>query len=197
MAEVIEELGDRVTAEAVAVAREHLPAELPEVPEQKRAEIERATRRALGHGVPIGTPETDGSSEQSREGEPETSTSGGGETDGDIMDAEIVPESIVALKDAIIALNALNRAVTKDTFAQAAKEGDAKEYTELRSKLLTKATSFQKKALHAPRVYGDAPVCETCKTVAVPSPTEAKIGKPGTYWWCETCQTAQGARSPL
>ncbi|MGW7055597.1 hypothetical protein [Streptomyces sp. NPDC054887] len=98
--------------------------------------------------------------------------------------------------DAITALNALNRAGTKDTFVQAAKEGDAKEYAELRSKLLTKATSFQKKALHAPLVYGDAPVCETCGTAAAPSPAEAKIGKPGTYWWCETCQTTQGARSP-
>lgn len=32
-----------------------------------------------------------------------------------------MPESIVALKDAITTLNVLNRAVTKDTFVQAAK----------------------------------------------------------------------------
>ncbi|MFD8710891.1 hypothetical protein ACFV07_10545 [Streptomyces anulatus] len=113
------------------------------------------------------------------------------------MDAEIVPESIVALKDAITALNALKRAVTKDTFVQAAKEAEAHEYAELRAKLLAKATSIEKKALHAPLVYGDAPVCGTCATAAVPRPAEAKVGKPGAYWWCETCQTTQGTRSPL
>jgi hypothetical protein len=216
VAEVTQELGDKVTAEAVAAAREQLPATLPELPEQKRAEIERSTRRALGQGVPIGTPvfegesnggvpigtqDPNGDSEQpprnEQEVEPEAEIEAGGESDDEILDAEIVPESIVALKDAITALNALNRAVTKDTFVQAAKEADAHEYADLRAKLLTKATSFQKKALHAPVVYGDAPVCETCGTAAVPSPAEAKVGKPGTYWWCETCRTTQGARSPL
>ncbi|MCM2394335.1 hypothetical protein [Streptomyces albipurpureus] len=214
VAEVTEELGDKVTAEAVAAAREQLPAVLPELPEQKRAEIERSTRRALGQGVPIdtpvfegesnggvpiGTPNTDDDSEQPPQTEPETEpeASGSAEVDDDIPDAEIVPESIVALKDAITVLNALNRAVTKDTFAQAAKEADAHEYADLRAKLLTKATSFQKKALHAPLVYGDAPMCGTCGTAAAPSPAEAKLGKPGTYWWCEICQTTQGARSPF
>ncbi len=209
VAEVTQELGDSVTAETVAAARDELPTVLSEVPEQKRAEIEQATRRALGQDVPIGTPTFD---QESNRGVPiGTPTGEAGQaqrpatdtarpeddSEDDILDAEIVPESIVTLKDAAAALNALNRAVSKDTFVQAAKDANPTEYADLRAKILSRTTSLQKKALHAPAVYGSAPVCETCENDAVPSPAEAKLGRVGAYWWCATCKTTQGVREAL
>ncbi|MEV6133177.1 hypothetical protein AB0M05_41365 [Streptomyces violaceusniger] len=209
--EVTEELGDKVTAETLRAARLELPAALPAVPEQQRAEIEQSTRKALGQGVPIDTPpfeensnngvpiDTPDTKERPAQTQAAESEQGGDGDGDDILDAEIVPDptSIVALNDAIAALNALNRAVTKDTFVQAAKEAEPHEYAELRAQILKKATTFQKKALHAPRVYGHAPTCETCGTEAIPSPQEAGLGKAGAYWWCETCKTTQGDRKPL
>ena len=213
--EVTEELEDKVTAETLRAAREELPATLSAVPEQQRAEIEQSTRRALGQGVSIGTPpfeensnsgvsidtpDTEASTEQTQaaESEAESEQTGSDDEDG-ILEAEIVsdPISISALKDAIATLNALNRAVTKDTFAQAVKEAEPQEYADLRAKLLKKATSLQKKALHAPVAFGLAPTCKTCGNDAAPNPEEAKLGRIGAYWWCETCEKTTGERKPL
>ncbi|MFB8443625.1 hypothetical protein ACFC7A_31725 [Streptomyces niveus] len=219
--EVTEELGDKVTAQTLAAARDALPAELPELPAQKRAAIERSTRLALGQGVPIGTPvfeensnkgvpigtpTPESSPQQAPEAAPESGTgaeesgqttaSAKEEEEEEILDAEIVPDSVVALQDAITALNSLNRLVSKDTWDQAAKEADPHLYADLRARVLSKTTSFQKKALHAPLVY-EPPACQTCETTAVPNPPEVKVGKPGAYWWCVTCKATRGERKPL
>ena len=214
VAEVTTELGDSVTAETLAAARDALPTVLSDVPEQKRTEIEHATRRALGQGTSAETPMFEGESntsvpigtptfEEKSNTDVLADTSPGAKTQpqpspaDDILDAEIVPESIVALKDAAATLAALNRTLTRDTFVQAATDADPAEYAELRDKVLRRVTALQKKALHAPRVYGAAPVCGGCGSEAVPSPAEAKIGGPGAYWWCTTCGKTQGVREPL
>lgn len=148
VAGVTEAIGDKVTAETVSAVRQALPATLPDVPEQQRAEIERATHEALGQdsGVPIGTPEFES---ESNSGVP-IGTPGTDEEDDEVLAAEIVPDSIVALQAALKTLTALNRDLSKQTFAQAAAEGDPEEYADLRAKILAKASSLQKKALRAP-----------------------------------------------
>ncbi|MEU7222260.1 hypothetical protein [Streptomyces chrestomyceticus] len=212
VSEVVEELGGQATAEDLRIAREELPAALPEVPGQQRAEVERAARRALGHGTEAAS---DGEAEETEsnnsnsgvrirtpedaDGEQQAGVAGGGEGDAEdeIIDAEIVPEPVVALKEAIKTLTALNKAISNDTFTQAAQEGEAKEYAELRNRFLTKATALQKKALRAPAVYAPAPACGACGTAAVPSAADATPGRAGAYWWCPTCETTQGDRKPL
>ncbi|MEU4898238.1 hypothetical protein AB0B12_38020 [Streptomyces sp. NPDC044780] len=160
--EVTEELGDKTTAETLEAVRKELPSALPEVPEQARATIERVTRRTLGHGAGDDDPATfekdsnDGVRIRTPDGEasaPNTQedSTAGNEGD-DIEDAEIVPEHLVALKDALKTLNTVNRAITKDVFAQAAANPDeAEEYEKVRQAILKKATAIRNKALHAPK----------------------------------------------
>ncbi|MGJ5899328.1 hypothetical protein ACSCBZ_46430 [Streptomyces niveiscabiei] len=162
VSEVTEELGDKTTAETLEAVRKELPPALPELPEQARATIERVTRRTLGDGggdddpasfeedsndgVRIRTPDGEGPAVEAQE------TGGAGSEGDDIEDAEIVPEHMVALKDALKALNTVNRAITKDVFAQAAADpDDAKEYEKVRQDILKKATAIRNKALHAPQ----------------------------------------------
>jgi hypothetical protein len=154
VSEVTEELGDQATAETLSAVRKELPPALPEVPAQAQATIERITRRTLGHpeghdesevfegdsndGVRIRTPSFDGKS----------NTSG---DDADIEDAEIIPEHLVALKDALRTLTAVNRSITKDVFAQAAADSEeAAEYEKVRQAIIKRATAIRTKALHAP-----------------------------------------------
>ncbi|MFF7365407.1 hypothetical protein [Streptomyces sp. NPDC008125] len=157
VSEVTDELGGKATAETLEAVRKELP---PALPEQARATIERVTRRALGHGgsdddpavfeedsndgVRIRTPEGDAGSAETQHVD--------GHDGDDIEDAEIVPEHLVALKDALKTLNAVNKAVTKDVFAQAAADpDDAAEYEKVRQAIIKKATAIRNKALHAPR----------------------------------------------
>jgi hypothetical protein len=170
VAEVTETLGDQPTAEHLRAARRELPPTLPDVPEQQRAEIERAVRRTLGHGggdetsmfeensndgVRIRTPSFEEKS-NSEGGTGHTSETHGAGTGGEpasaddgILDAEIVPDAIADLKDALKRLNALNKAITKATFAEAAK-ADAAEAAKIRDRFLKTATALRNKALHAP-----------------------------------------------
>ena len=207
LTQVTGELGDKVTAESLAAARQQLPATLPELPEQKRDEIEQAARRAVGQGVSIDTLQFDSESNKSVSidtPDPDTPTTtaepvgnnpqtNDSEPDGDIIDAEIVREAVGAIEDAIATLTALNKAVTKDTLVQAAQETTSQDYAKLRATLLRKATTLQKKALHAPLAYEPAPACGTCGRKTALNPAE--VGS--AYWWCENCKTTQGARKPL
>lgn len=161
VSEVTEELGDKTTAETLEAVRKELPSALPDVPEQARATIEHVTRRTLGHGgggdpaafeansndgVRIRTPDIDASPS----GPQETSTAES--HDDDIEDAEIVPEHLVALKDALKTLTRVNREITKNVFAQAAlKPDDAEEYERVRQAIIKRTTAIRNKALHAPK----------------------------------------------
>ncbi|GGU69472.1 hypothetical protein GCM10010259_69060 [Streptomyces daghestanicus] len=162
VSEVTEELGDKTTAETLEAVRKELPSALPEVPEQARATIERVTRRTLGHGGGDDEPamfeedSNDGVRIRTPDGEasasgPQESSTAGNEGD-DIEDAEIVPEHMVALKDALKTLNTVNRAITKDVFTQAAADpDDAEEYERVRQVIIKRATAIRNKALHAPK----------------------------------------------
>ncbi|MFF1360673.1 hypothetical protein [Streptomyces sp. NPDC058297] len=159
VSKVTEELGDKVTAETLSAVRKELPSALPEVPEQTQATIERVTRRTLGlgrgddaptsfegnsnDGVRIRTPGNEAEATNAQD------TTG---NDDDIEDAEIVPEYLGALKDALRTLNSVDRTITKDVFAQAAvdPEGVA-EYEKVRQAIIKKSTAIRNKALHAPK----------------------------------------------
>ncbi|MFD5065185.1 hypothetical protein [Streptomyces sp. NPDC058394] len=157
VSEVTEELGDKTTAETLEAVRKELPSALPEVPEQARATIERVTRRTLGNGASDDGPTVfeDDSNDGVRIRTPdgEATTSDVEVADGeDIEDAEIVPEHLAALQDALKTLNSVNRAVTKDLFAQAATDpADAAEYERVRQAIIKKTTAIRNKALHAPK----------------------------------------------
>lgn len=208
VSEVAEEMGDKSTAETLRLVRQELPPALPDAPEQQKIEIERVTRRALGHGVEdadeaeddpeqdaenrgtgmeAGANEETGSGADGRDDE----HSDGGDDD-EIVDAEIVPESLVVIKDAAKTLLNFNRSITRKTFIQAAAEANPEEYAAAVADFLKQATAFQKKALHAPKVYGPAPVCRTCETVTVPGDKTFKG-----YWWCPQCEATRGDRKPL
>ncbi|MFF7558268.1 hypothetical protein ACFZA9_35850, partial [Streptomyces olivaceus] len=147
--------------------------QLPEEPEQQREVIVQTTRRTLGVGIETPAFESDSNESASIEAlsfESKSNDDAPGETPGDdggtstetsgtasdvedeIEDAEIVPEHLVTLKDALRTLNAVNRAVTKDVFAQAAAADDAAEYEKVRQAIITKTTAIRNKALHAPKV---------------------------------------------
>ncbi|WP_420082766.1 hypothetical protein ACN6AT_37700 (plasmid) [Streptomyces sp. JL4002] len=204
VAEITEEMGGEPTAQVLRATRQELPPALPDVPEQQRAEIETSARRALGSGVRIRTPLFEGDSndgvrirtpevevESVDRVQPDEQTS-----EEEVVDAEIVPDSIVTLNDALRVLTALNKAVSKDTFARAAEEGDPQEYADLRAKILKKSNAFQRKVQFAPVTYGTAPHCTLCEAATVPIPVNQGMGA-GTYWWCEACEKTAGAREPL
>ncbi|MCW8383951.1 hypothetical protein [Streptomyces justiciae] len=169
--DVSSELGTHPTADSLMAVHKSLPRQLPEGPEQQREVIVEATRRTLGVGTPpfesdsnesasIEAPpfESDSNSDASAETsssdeEPTEASKSFGEAEDDIEDAEIVPEHLATLKDALRTLNAVNRAVTKGVFAQAAANpDDASEYAEVRQAIIAKTTAIRNKALHAPKV---------------------------------------------
>ncbi|MFE3144254.1 hypothetical protein [Streptomyces scopuliridis] len=164
--DVSSELGDHPTADSLMAVHKSLPHQLPTEPDQKREVIEQATRRILGVGdsASIEAPSFESESNKSASiealgddgcdttGEPTGGTETSDGADDDIQDAEIIPEHLVTLKDAVKTLNALNRAVTKDVFAQAAADpADAAEYEKVRQAIITKTTAIRNKALHAPK----------------------------------------------
>ncbi|MFE7046441.1 hypothetical protein ACFU9X_45885, partial [Streptomyces atratus] len=157
VSEVTEELGDKTTAETLEAVQKELPSTLPEVPEQARATIERVTRHTLGKGGCDGEPtmfeENSNDGVRIRTPDGETTTSETGAADGeDIEDAEIVPQHLAALQEALKALNTVNRAVTKDLFTQtAAHPDDGAEYERVRQAMIKKTTAIRIKALHAPK----------------------------------------------
>ncbi|OEJ36349.1 hypothetical protein BGK72_38990 [Streptomyces agglomeratus] len=106
-------------------------------------------------------------------------------------------EWTAVLNEAITVFNALNSAVSKETFAKAVEDADPKEYMAKRGNVMSALHGFKNNLPPAPLVYGPAPVCETCGKDAVPGPAAARRGKPGTYWWCETCTARLGDRKPL
>ncbi|MGP3632427.1 hypothetical protein ACTU45_03450 [Streptomyces sp. 24-1644] len=157
VSEVTDELGGKATAETLEAVRKELP---PALPEQARATIERVARRTLGHGGsdddPAAFEEDSNDGVRIRTPDGETGSPGTQHADGndgdDIEDAEIVPEHLVALKDALKALNTVNKAVTKDVFTQAAADpDDAAEYEKVRQAIIKRATAIRNKALHAPK----------------------------------------------
>ncbi|MFV8133239.1 hypothetical protein [Streptomyces syringium] len=199
VSEVAEELGDKPTAETLRVVRQGLPPVLPDDAEQQKIEIERVTRRSLGHGV-----ETDdeadaedeagaGNPASTAESQSEERADGDGDGgDDEIVEAEVVPESLVVIKDATKTLLNFNRSITRATFAAAAAEADPHDYAEAVAAFLKQATAFQKKGLHAPKVYGPAPSCGTCETVTLPGTKTHSA-----FWWCPQCEATQGERKPL
>ncbi|MFS0696879.1 hypothetical protein [Streptomyces nitrosporeus] len=173
--DVSAELGTHPTADSLMAVHKSLPRQLPEESEQQREVIVQATRRTLGVGVDAPAFESESNKSASiealafesesngdasgetpsgdEEGEPPTGSEppSGSEAEDDIEDAEIVPEHLVTLKDALKTLNAVNRAVTKDVFTQAAASpDDAAEYEKVRQAIITKTTAIRNKALHAP-----------------------------------------------
>ncbi|QIP74709.1 hypothetical protein [Streptomyces sp. VN1] len=158
--DVSAELGEKPTAASLAAVHVRLPSELPTVPEQQRAVIEETARRTLGmDSASIQAPTFESESNEtasiqapSGEGIARAGSAGADESDGDdIEDAEIVPDHIATLKDALRQLKALDRMVTRDVFVKAAaepEEGD--DYAAVREAILRKATSIRNKALHAP-----------------------------------------------
>jgi hypothetical protein len=149
------DLGGKPTAANLMAVQQRLPSALPPLPEQQRAVIEAAARSTLlgqdeesepgpGTGASIEAP-----TEQSETTPADAAPAG--EPEDDIPDAEIVPEHLVTLKDALRTLNILNKTITKDVLAQAAADpSDPEEYQRLRAALVQKATALRNKALHAP-----------------------------------------------
>ncbi|WP_432189834.1 hypothetical protein [Streptomyces sp. Tue6028] len=97
------------------------------------------------------------------------------------------------MNQAIAVLSTLNYTVSQDAFAALA-AADPEAYIAKRDQVM-KAFNGLRKSL--PAVYGPAPVCDSCTALSVPGPAEARCGKPGTFWWCQTCATKLGARKPL
>jgi len=162
--DISEELGARPTAASLMAAHESLPPQLPEHPEQQRAVIEQSTRRALGldlseresnESASIEALNGEGQGEGEKTVSPSTDDTGGGGTGGtddDIEDAEIVPEHLATLKDALKTLNAVLKAIPRDVFAHAAAEPeDAAEYERVRKAILKKTTALRNRALQAPK----------------------------------------------
>ncbi|MFI9206399.1 hypothetical protein [Streptomyces sp. NPDC053048] len=65
------------------------------------------------------------------------------------------------------------------------------DYAAAAADFLKQATAFQKKGLHALKVYGPAPVCQMCATITVPGDKTFKG-----YWWCPQCKATRGDRKP-
>ncbi|MFH8993079.1 hypothetical protein [Streptomyces sp. NPDC017940] len=153
------ELGAHPTADSLMAVHKSLPRQLPEEPEQQREVIVQTTRRTLGLGTETPAFESEsndgalGEIPHGDEEEPAEASETSGDAEDDIEDAEIVPEHLVTLKDALKTLNAVNRAVTKDVFAEAAASpDDAVEYEKVRQAIIAKTTAIRNKALHAPKV---------------------------------------------
>ncbi|WP_143671811.1 hypothetical protein [Streptomyces caniscabiei] len=88
-----------------------------------RAVIEQTTRRALG------APENEDEDAEKPTGGSETAGTADGSNEDDIEDAEIVPEHLATLKDAL----------------------EAAECARVREAIIKKATAIRNKALHAPK----------------------------------------------
>ncbi|MFD7973686.1 hypothetical protein [Streptomyces clavifer] len=116
-------------------------------------------------------------------------------TDPDLTDQTEADgaEWSAVLNEALAVFGALNQAVAKKPFVVSVEEADPEEYKAKRGHVMNALRGFQKKL---PPAYGPAPKCETCSAVAESGPAEAR-GKPGTFWWCKTCQTRLGDRKPL
>ncbi|MEK2479037.1 hypothetical protein [Streptomyces noursei] len=72
-----------------------------------------------------------------------------GTDDGE--DTGTVSEYLITLEEALRALNAVNRSITRDTFTQAATDpSHAAEYERVRRAIIEKASTIREKALHAP-----------------------------------------------
>lgn len=165
--DVSAELGERPTAASLRAVHEQLPGQLPDLPEQQRAVIEQTTRQALG--VDAGSASIEALEfESNSNGSASIEAPGGaggrpsghadGRDDDEIEDAEIVPEHLATLKDALKTLNAVNKAVTKDVFAQAAADPtEADEYDKIRQAIIKRTTAIRNKALHAPQAKSEAP----------------------------------------
>ncbi|MFE6985849.1 hypothetical protein [Streptomyces griseus] len=88
------------------------------------------------------------------------------------------------LNEALTVFGALNHTVAQEAFVTSVDDADPEEYREKRLLVVKALTSFRTKL---PPAYGAAPTCNSCNGVAVPGTAEARCGKPGTFWWCETC----------
>ncbi|MFE0453049.1 hypothetical protein ACFW2D_17545 [Streptomyces sp. NPDC058914] len=159
--DVSAELGERPTASSLQAVHQRLPEQLPGLPEQQRAVIEETTRHVLGvdgasiEALPFEAKSNTDASIEAPDGMPEGESSAVGAAtragDDDIQDAEVVPEYLAALQDALKKLNLLDRAVTKDVYAQAAADPEgAEEYRKVREAIIRRATAIRNKALHAP-----------------------------------------------
>ncbi|GHH25739.1 hypothetical protein [Streptomyces rubradiris] len=151
------ELGEKPTAASLAAVHVRLPAELPAATEQQRAAIEETVRRTLGaedasNEAPTFDSESNKDASNEAPRREAAADAGSGADDGDdIEDAEIVPEYMATLQDALKKLKAIDRALTKAVFVAAAAEpADGSDYATVREEILKKATAIRNKALHAP-----------------------------------------------
>ncbi|MEU6221852.1 hypothetical protein ABZ845_30795 [Streptomyces sp. NPDC047022] len=153
VSDVAGQLGGNATAETLGTVRQELPPVLPDAPEEMRATIERVARRTLGDdGADDETGARDddaGDGVRIRTPRDEAAGSGEGE---EIEDAEIIPDHLATLQHALKTLKAVNRAATKDTFAQGAADAQtAEEYDAVRLAIVKTATAIRNKALHGRR----------------------------------------------
>ncbi|MET8855513.1 hypothetical protein [Streptomyces sp. NPDC004579] len=158
--DVSRELGERPTAVSLQAVHRQLPDELPGIPEQQQAAILEVAREVLGAApasIEAGGFESEPNGGASIEAPGETGRAGLEASGGDdgIEDAEVVPEHLVALKDALRQLRVLDKALSGDVLAQAAAAaaadpGDAEEYTRARSAIIKTATTIRNRALRAP-----------------------------------------------
>ncbi|PWJ02149.1 hypothetical protein DKG34_40250 [Streptomyces sp. NWU49] len=117
-------------------------------------------------------------------------------TEPDLVGREDVDDGAewsAVLNEALTVFGALNQAVAKKTFVMAVEEADPEEYRAKRAHVMNALNGFRTKL---PPAYGAAPKCDTCSAIAVPGPPEARCGKPGTFWWCESCHIRLGDRKP-
>ncbi|MFD7677085.1 hypothetical protein [Streptomyces sp. NPDC060187] len=103
-------------------------------------------------------------------------------------------EWTAVLNEVLTVFGALNHTVAQEAFVASVDEADPETYREKRTLVVKALTSFRTKL---PPAYGAAPTCNSCGSVAVPGAAEARIGKPGTFWWCEACASRVGDRKPL
>ncbi|MFD8263857.1 hypothetical protein ACFV19_34395 [Streptomyces griseoluteus] len=103
-------------------------------------------------------------------------------------------EWTAVLNEVLTVFGALNHTVAQEAFAASVDNAEPEAYREKRALVVRALASFRAKL---PPAYGAAPTCAACDSVAVPGTAEARSGKPGTFWWCETCASRVGDRKPL
>ncbi|RPK77995.1 hypothetical protein [Streptomyces sp. ADI98-10] len=92
------------------------------------------------------------------------------------------------LNEVLTVFGALNRTVAQEAFVASLDDAEPEEYREKRALVVNALASFQNKL---------PPSCISCSGVAVSGTAEARSGKPGTFWWCETCASRVGDRKAL
>ncbi|MGW8985064.1 hypothetical protein ACWGQ9_20660 [Streptomyces parvus] len=103
-------------------------------------------------------------------------------------------EWTAVLNEVLTVFGALNHTVAQEAFVASVDGADPEEYREKRAHVVKALAGFRTKL---PPAYGAAPTCKSCNSVAVAGTAEARSGKPGTFWWCQTCASRVGDRKAL